>query len=442
MPHIQTQTEWEEEMSIKILHFIRNEVYLDLRFMEQALFALEYRRIDGMTAFATDGTYLYYSIEPVLRLFKSNALFLDRGYLHTVFHCIFRHLWLKGNREKHRWNLACDIAVEYTIDALEKPCTKRILSWLRQDTYTKLKDEKNGISAAVIYRWLAEKTEEELQSLAMEFYTDDHRFWQEEEQKTPVYQQAKENWDKIARQTTMEQNRKGDEPEQGEEIFAAQVKAGKSRRKYGDFLRKFAVLSEEMHSDPEEFDIGFYSYGLRLYGNLPLIEPLETKEVHKIREFVIVIDTSYSTSGELVSGFLQETFRILMEKNSFFTKSQIRILQCDNQVRKDEVIRTEADIYRMMKQLSEDGSHDSFEIAGGGGTDFRPAFTYVEQLREQGELQNLGGLLYFTDGKGIYPQKRPEYKTAFLFLEDYDETALPPWAMRLQLEPEEWIHEY
>ncbi|MDE6968618.1 MAG: hypothetical protein K2P69_02465, partial [Eubacterium sp.] len=50
----------------------------------------------------------------------------------------------------------------------------------------------------------------------------------------------------------------------------------------------------------------------------------------------------------------------------------------------------------------------------------------------------LGGLLYFTDGQGIYPKKRPSYQTVFLFLNDYDESKLPPWAMRLQLEPEEF----
>ena len=82
------------------------------------------------------------------------------------------------------------------------------------------------------------------------------------------------------------------------------------------------------------------------------------------------------------------------------------------------------------------------QILGGGGTDFRPAFSYVEMLRNQGEMKCPGGLLYFTDGKGIYPGKKPDYKTAFLFLEDYEETAVPPWAMRLKLEPEEWMHEY
>ena len=72
-----------------------------------------------------------------------------------------------------------------------------------------------------------------------------------------------------------------------------------------------------------------------------------------------------------------------------------------------------------------------FTLLGGGGTDFRPAFSYVNDLLEQGELKELAGLLYFTDGKGRYPAKRPDYRTAFLFLEDYDEAAVPPWAMRL-----------
>ena len=81
-----------------------------------------------------------------------------------------------------------------------------------------------------------------------------------------------------------------------------------------------------------------------------------------------------------------------------------------------------------------------FTLLGGGGTDFRPAFSYVNDLLEQGELKELAGLLYFTDGKGRYPAKRPDYRTAFLFLEDYDEAAVPPWGMRLLLEKEEFLN--
>ncbi len=434
MPHIQTQTEWEEEMSAKILEFVRHELYLEFRYMEPALSALKYHRADGLLTFATDGIYLYYSTEPVFRIFKKNAPFLDRVYLHTVFHCIFRHLWLRGNREPRLWDIACDIAAEYTIDSLDKACTKRILGYLRRSTYDTLKKEQNGISAAIIYRWLNGQEKEQIDELAEEFYTDDHRFWpKEEEIHSPVVKQAKQNWDKTARQVTLEQSRKGDDCKEGEEALAAQIRTGKSRRSYSDFLRKFAVLQEETHLDPEEFDLGFYTYGLHLYGNLPLIEPLETREVHKIREFVIVLDTSDSTSGELVEGFLQETFSILSQRNSFFEKFSIRILQCDNQVRMDQTVENRQALERLIAD---------FQIAGGGGTDFCPAFSYVQKLREKGELKHLGGLLYFTDGKGIYPKKKPPFKTAFLFLEDYDESAVPPWAMRLRLEPEEWLNEH
>ena len=97
-------------------------------------------------------------------------------------------------------------------------------------------------------------------------------------------------------------------------------------------------------------------------------------------------------------------------------------------VEMDEVISSQEEMERLLK---------SFQVVGGGNTDFRPAFTYVNQLIKEGSIRHLDGLLYFTDGKGIYPVKKPEYKTAFLFLGAYDETAVPPWAMRLQLEPEE-----
>ncbi|MGN1205662.1 MAG: metallopeptidase, partial [Eubacterium sp.] len=76
---------------------------------------------------------------------------------------------------------------------------------------------------------------------------------------------------------------------------------------------------------------------------------------------------------------------------------------------------------------------DHFAVVGGGGTDFRPAFSYVAGLREQGELQGLRGLLYFTDGKGTYPAKPPAYDVAFIYLDDYEKTKVPPWAIRFEI---------
>ena len=53
------------------------------------------------------------------------------------------------------------------------------------------------------------------------------------------------------------------------------------------FLQRFSVLGEVMRVNDEEYELIFYTYGLSLYKNLPLIEPLEYKEVKRIKEFVI-----------------------------------------------------------------------------------------------------------------------------------------------------------
>lgn len=262
----------------------------------------------------------------------------------------------------------------------------------------------------------------------MEFFTDDHRFWPKKPSTSPSAVKAGQSWDKISRRMEQELNLRGDDSASGIDAMKTQIKEGKSRRSYKDFLRKFTVLKEELHCDYDEFDLNYYSYGLRLYKNMPLIEPLESREVTKISEFVIVIDTSYSTNGPLVQKFLEETFQIIQERDSFFHKSQIRIIQCDNQVHSDTIIKEQRDIPKLLH---------NFELIGGGGTDFRPAFSYINKLLEDGEFQNLKGVLYFTDGKGIYPAKRPPYETAFLFLGEEEHPDVPAWAMKLILHEED-----
>lgn len=432
--HIQTQTEWEEDMTVRILDQVRQELYLDMRFFDTALSGLKPVCQEGLEAMATDGEWLHVTPAQVIRVYRNNPLYMNRACLHTVLHCVFSHLWIRGRRQPRLWNAACDMAVEYAIDTLGRQSVRRALSLIRQQTYEVFASFQEGISAAVVYRWLAGLTEEEQRVLAREFYVDDHRFWKPGGQgpQTDEDRERQKKWNRIARQMQLARDRKGDDPREGEELLAAQLRAQRSRRDYRDFLRKFAALQEELRCDPEEFDLTYYTYGLKMYGNMPLIEPVESREVMRIREFVIVVDTSYSTSGELVRRFLRETLGILSQKDSFLSRSEIRVIQCDDQVRTDTVIQNEQDLHRFLRSFDQE-----FALVGGGGTDFRPAFAYVDELRKSGEMRDVAGLLYFTDGKGIYPARRPDYKCAFLFLTDYDDMAVPPWAMRFRLEPEE-----
>ena len=62
-------------------------------------------------------------------------------------------------------------------------------------------------------------------------------------------------------------------------------------------------------------------------------------------------------------------------------------------------------------------------------------YVNVNELMEKDEFMNLKGLIYFTDGYGIYPQEPTNYETAFVFAanEDYNDSEVPDWAQKLYI---------
>ena len=144
---------------------------------------------------------------------------------------------------------------------------------------------------------------------------------------------------------------------------------------------------------------------------------------------VIAIDTSGSVAGETVQRFVQKTWNILKSTESFFTRINLHIIQCDAAVQEDAKITCQEEFDEYIRTM---------QIRGLGGTDFRPVFRYVDELREQKEFTNLKGLIYFTDGMGTFPVKMPDYQAAFVFLDDEcNNYNVPPWAIKLVLQTEE-----
>ena len=72
-----TQTEWENEMCIKILELIQNELYVDFRYLDVAVSALTLTPNDSLRSTATDGISFFFPPEQILRVFRSNPLFLS-----------------------------------------------------------------------------------------------------------------------------------------------------------------------------------------------------------------------------------------------------------------------------------------------------------------------------------------------------------------------------
>lgn len=427
MKGIETRNQWDEKMSQKLLQYIRNQLYMELRFLDVALSVLIWQKDDNIQTFATNGKYLCYSTEQLMSLFEKNTKFLERAYLHSLFHCMFSHLWIRKNRNPAIWNIACDIAVEYNIDNLTCDSLKRPLSLLREQTYTEIINQYKVLSAASAYRYLWQLPDEKLQVLQQEFYTDNHKYWPREEKITPSQTGLQNQWNKIAKQSSMNMEQRGTTQGELSSNLEQEWQIKRGKYSYKEFLRKFAMLKEELHCNPDEFDLGYYTYGLSQYKNMPLIEPCESKETLSIREFVIVVDTSYSTNGTLIENFLREIYNILTEHRYFGKHCNLHILQCDNQIQSDCEIHSATELEQHLQH---------FTILGGGGTDFRPAFRYIDTLLEQKKLTHLQGVLYFTDGKGIYPQRKPQYKTVFLFLDDYQKQNVPPWAMSMRIIPE------
>lgn len=425
------QSERWRKIGREILFSARTELYMSLPFLDEAVSALTVadEGYDAATL-ATDAKRLYFSGAWLAQQLEHARTAVNRAYLHTVFHCLLRHPAKTKNRDTPLWDLACDIAVESILDSLDYRCLREDKpSVRRQNVYRRLREAMPVLTAEAIYRQFRRErlNSYDCATLARVFYVDDHTLW-------PASDDGEQDrqWQQTAARTQTAM----------ETVFNNQAAGGEAVREqlsvsahpttdYRAFLRRFAALREEVAIDADSFDYGYYAYGLRHYGNMPLIEPLETREVRKIEDFVIAIDTSMSTSGELVRSFLSCTYSLLKGSESFFRHINLRILQCDDQLRSDRRITNERDLRDYMEH---------FELIGQSATDFRPVFEHVDQLVSEGAFHHLRGIIYFTDGLGIYPKKRPRYDAAFVMLEGeaYPEN-VPPWGIRAILREAEII---
>ena len=574
------------DLGSRILNQSRYELSLSMRHLARALDRLPYEMDFNTQRMGTEGERIHFHPEFIFQLFMESPQKLNRLYMHSLLHCLFRHMFKNEDKKEELWNMACDIHVEYVLDSLDVDLLKRPAGEYRENIFQRLEEKIKTLSAERIYQYLEEADLDynAWERLEREFYKDDHVFWEvidrkdapgqegegdsdgaplplpedftpndnssgeenegekkdsgdntsaensedkdkspregkssedasshsgtpsdgegkeeknqeagnqesenrgsenqgaenqesenrgadnqgadnsdsenqgadnqgegsssgekqeekREAERKPKEQEKREEreakkkrdalskeWEDISKRTEqeIEHSSKEKQEEQGSLAWFLRLEQ-KKYTDFRDFLRRLSVDREEMEVDLDSFDYGYYYYGLEQYGNMPLIEENEYREGRKLQELVIAIDTSHSTKGEMVKGFLEETAGILKQKDAFFQKVKVHILECDDELRKDICLENVEDLEQYSK---------NFAVKGGYGTDFRPVFRYVSDLQKRGELKNLKGLMYFTDGKGRYPKEAPPYVTAFVFPkgEDIDDDNVPFWAMKL-----------
>lgn len=399
--------EKQQEICEEIWNLTRDKLAERYPFFRAFFWHYTFQAQGSILKMGTDGTTIFYEPEYLIENCRDGGQSLEHDFLHMFYHTLFLHLVRKPHEQFRLWNLACDIAVERLIAG-----------------------EKEEIIPEKIYEELGEKllAEEELLVLERKYHRDDHSLWRRAEQKR-LMESVESLWSGLSKA-----NGSGSGGYSGgigsmagnkQEEMTIQKRNQYDFRK---FLKRFAVTQEEVKTDTESFDYILYLYGLEHYGNMPLIEHLEYQEINKLEELVIAIDTSGSCKTETVRRFMEETYGILSDRENFFKKMNVYILQCDFCIQDAVHITCEEEWKEYLEHLT---------IKGRSGTNFRPVFEYVEELRRKRELKNLKGLLYFTDGDGIYPQKATDYGTAFVFYQEKSRhQQVPAWAVKLVLDEE------
>ena len=438
------------QLSHDVLILSRNTLLVNLRFLDSSLSRLNLWP-HPQISLATDGRHIVYDPVYILKSYKAEQERPVRDYLHMVLHCVFRHMFVSPTINQAYWNLACDIAVEAIITELSIRAAAAGREMQQKAILQSLTTKIGTLTAEKLYRYFADADfpAEKLLDWRSIFLADDHDIWYMHDPNSLLGQSGTtpsgdsistqapmsresivQDWKIVAERMQVDMEMFG--KQRGRETGSLTQNLREVNREkydYTAFLKKFAVMGEAMKINDDEFDYIFYTYGLQLYDNMPLVEPLEYKEVKRIKEFVIAIDTSGSVSGELVQTFVQKTYNVLKSTESFFAKINLHIIQCDADIQEIVKITSQEEFDKYLKGMT---------VKGLGGTDFRPVFEYVDNLVRQKEFFNLKGLIYFTDGYGEFPTKKPDYETAFVFVDDeYNIPEVPPWVIRLVLSKED-----
>ena len=412
-----------------VLELARDEILMSFRFLDRSLMELKTEMRPGIEGVSSSDSVMYYDPVYILKASQRDFRYPARILFHVLLHHIFAHPFTGERTDAVLWDLACDIAVESVIADLHEPCITLDADLGTAGMLRVLREDIGPLSAEKVYKYFRKNplTPSRVLEYERAFKKDEHDLWHSSSEGEIVI--SEEEWKKIARQVLAEIRNFSEKGTAAESLERNLSEGAAVKYDYTRLLEYFVVMGENLHLSDDEFDYIYYTYGLEKYNGMPFIEPLEYRDEKRIRDFVIAIDTSASCSGETVRKFIRHTFDLLKKSESFFRKINVHIVQCDSEVKSDDRITDIGELDRFLEGM---------KLFGGGATDFRPVFSYVNELRENREFDDLRGMIYFTDGYGIYPEKKPDFDVIFAFLnEDPGRMSPPAWSMKAVIEEEE-----
>ena len=367
---------------------------------------------------ATDARTFYYNRAFIEALSLEHVQFM---LAHEALHCALAHFARRQHRVKHRWDVACDHAINPIL----------IEDGLRPPPGALLLDEFRDMTAEEIYPYIKDDTDEE--TLDQHAY-DDAEGGQRGNQHNPNPPPQPEQGSSASadekspggRSPQADRNSGAHRPPplssterdtlavQWQQRLAGAAQQALQAGKLGGALARLVdhllqpqlpwrmLLARYLTSIARDD----YSYmrPSRREGNA-ILPSLRSHHM----ELTVVLDTSGSVTETELNEFLAEVNAIKGQM-----QARITLHTCDTELAADGPWQVEA--WEELKLPR--------AFQGGGGTSFLPPFTWAERQDRQPDL-----LVYFTDAQGEFPAHEPAYPVLWLV----KGRSQVPWGQRVQL---------
>lgn len=356
----------------------------------------------------SDGKTFYFNSDYIDALDNDQTQF---ALSHEALHCALSHFYRRGHRVKHRWELACDYAVNPLL----------INDGLKPTPDAQYLREFEGMTAEEIYPCLEDEDNEGERDLERKSDSSDTQDNENEENKDMSEggsdkERQKQDASDGSGNETEEPDGSGARgapkpnplsPQQQEDLStqwqqrlaAAAQTAMQNGKLEGEMARMVDFLLQPKlpwrmllarYMTMTARDDYSYSRPSTRRGDPAVYPSLRSHETN----VVVVIDTSGSISADEIQEFMSEIDSIKSQ-----VRARITLITCDS------------DLNHGCPWIFEpwDAFAMDVEIRGGGGTNFRPPFNWVAEQDSDPDL-----LMYFTDAEGIFPKTEPMYPVLWL----------------------------
>lgn len=349
----------------------RASIIMDSVFFGSLMVRLEPRATSGIRTMATDGKHIYYNANFVDSLNDSE---LKGTIVHEVMHCAVAHHARRGDREQRNWNKACDYAIN--------PIVKESGFILPKDHLDN--PAYAGMSAEEIYALIppgngnggGDGNDNDnwniggVQPGAGEGSTDNKEDLEQEAQ----------NWKNAVAEAAMASRMTGKLPAALERFVDD----------YMDATLPWQELLARFIHNVAKNDFNWSRPNKGLVANFGIYMP--TLHSDACGSVALMVDTSGSIGQQELAEFAAELNGIL----DMVRPERVHVIYCDAAV-------------NHVEEFTPDQYPVKLEARGGGGTDFRPAFNYIDE-----NLHDIQCAIYLTDMYGTFPSDEPDYPTMWV----------------------------